>query len=95
MCKSISMKKTGVTNPARSGFVALTSQSYELGDYLRKINSLPSLDANEEKELAKKAKDGDIDAKKELVCYALGIEFKVIISSLLFFCIFWCCFFLC
>ena len=67
MCKSISMKKTGVTNPARSGFVALTSQSYELGDYLRKINSLPSLDANEEKELAKKAKDGDIDAKKELV----------------------------
>ena len=67
MCKSISMKKTGVTNPARSGFVAITSQSSDLGDYLRKINSLPSLELNEEKELARKAKDGDILAKKELV----------------------------
>ena len=67
MCKSISMKKTGVTNPARSGFVAITSQSSDLGDYVRKINSLPSLELNEEKELARKAKDGDILAKKELV----------------------------
>ena len=67
MCKSISMKKTGATNPARSGFVAITSQSSDLGDYLRKINSLPSLELNEEKELARKAKDGDVLAKKELV----------------------------
>ena len=67
MCKSISMKKTGVTNPARSGFVAITSQSTDLGDYLRKINSLPSLELKEEKELAKKAKAGDLNAKKELV----------------------------
>ena len=67
MCKSISMKKTGVTNPARCGFVAITSQSSELGDYLKKINSLPTLEINQEKELARRAKDGDLDAKKELV----------------------------
>ena len=49
----ITMKRTGVTNPARAGFVAVTSSSNELGDYLRKINSLPSLDANESLELFK------------------------------------------
>lgn len=67
MNKTITMKKTGVTNPARSGFVAITSSSSELGDYLRKINSIRSLDAVEEKELAVKAKAGDLLAKKELV----------------------------
>ena len=47
----ISMKKTGVTNPARSGFVSITSNSSELGDYLRKVNSIKSLDLKEEKEV--------------------------------------------
>ena len=63
----IKMKKTGVTNPARAGFVAVTSNSNELGNYLRKVNSIRNLDANEEKELALKAKNGDLLAKKELV----------------------------
>ena len=63
----ITMKKTGVTNPARSGFVSITSTSSEMGDYLRKINSIKSLDVNEEKELALKAQNGDLVAKKELV----------------------------
>ncbi len=62
----IKMKKTGVTNPARAGFVAVTS-STELGDYLRKVNSIKSLDVNEEKDLAVKAKSGDLSAKKALV----------------------------
>ncbi len=65
--KAITMKKTGVTNPARSGFVSITSNSSELGDYLRKVNSIKNLDAKEEKELALKAKNGDVYAKKELV----------------------------
>ncbi len=65
--KAITMKKTGVTNPARSGFVSFTSNSLEMGDYLRKVNSVKSLDVNEEKELALKAKNGDLEAKKELV----------------------------
>jgi len=63
----ISMKKTGVTNPARAGFVAVTSSSADLGDYLRKVNSIRTLDANEEKELALRAKKGDLEAKRELV----------------------------
>ena len=38
------MKKTSVTNPARSGFVSFTSTSVDLGDYLRKVNSIKNLD---------------------------------------------------
>ena len=67
MSKAISMKKTGVTNPAKGGFVAMTTNSSEIGSYLRKVNSVKSLDAKEEKELATRAKNGDLDAKKELV----------------------------
>lgn len=52
------------TNPSKTGF---SSNSSELGDYLRKINSIKSLDVKEEKELAVKAKNGDLLAKKELV----------------------------
>lgn len=65
--QTITMKKTGVTNPARSGFVAVTSSSNDLGAYLRKVNSIKSLDVAEEKALALRAKDGDLDAKKELI----------------------------
>ena len=60
--KAITMKKTGVTNPARSGYVAITSNSSDLGDYLRKVNSIKNLEVNEEKELALKAKSGDLFA---------------------------------
>lgn len=67
MSKAISMKKTGATNPARSGFVSITSNSSELGYYLRKVNTAKNLTAAEEKELAIKAKNGDTNAKKELV----------------------------
>ena len=63
----ITMKRTGVTNPARAGFVAITSNSSELGDYLRKVNAIKSLDVKEEKEVALKAKNGDLEAKKVLV----------------------------
>ena len=65
--KAITMKRTGVTNPARAGFVSISSNSTELGDYLRKVNSIRNLEANEEKELALKAKNGDLLAKKVLV----------------------------
>ena len=65
--KAITMKRTGVTNPARNGYVSITSNSSDLGVYLRKVNSIRNLDANEEKELALRAKNGDLFAKKELV----------------------------
>ena len=67
MSKAISMNKNSVTNPARSGFVAITSNSSDLGVYLRKVNAINSLDLKEEKEIALRAKNGDLAAKKELV----------------------------
>lgn len=63
----IAMKKTTSTNPFKAGYVAVTSASSEMGDYLRKINSIKSLDSDEEKKLAIKAKNGDKEAKKELI----------------------------
>lgn len=67
MTKSISMRKTSSTNPARVGFTAITSNSADLGVYLRKVNSIRSLEAAEEKEIALKAKNGDSEAKRELI----------------------------
>ncbi len=63
--QTIKMKKA--TNPARNGFVSVTTVSETLGDYLRKVNSFKSLSAEEEKEIAVKAKNGDKEAKKILV----------------------------
>ena len=63
----VRMKKVGMTNPAREGFVAVTSSSEEMGAYLRKANSFRTLSAEEEKEVALKAKNGDKEAKKLLV----------------------------
>ena len=63
----ITMKRTGATNPARSGYVSVTSTSNDMGAYLRKINAIKSLDIAEEKALALRAKEGDIEAKKELI----------------------------
>lgn len=62
----IKMKKCA-TNPARAGYVSVTSNSSEMGDYLRKVNSIKALDVKEEKELAVRAKEGDSEAKKKLV----------------------------
>ena len=61
--KAITMKST--TNPARCGFVSFNTE--EMGCYLKKINSYKSLDSTEEKEIAKRAKNGDLEAKKILV----------------------------
>lgn len=59
----IRMKST--TNPARSGFISFNTE--EMGAYLKKVNSYKSLDSAEEKEIARKAKNGDKEAKKILV----------------------------
>lgn len=72
----IAMKRTA-TNPARNGFVAVTSVSEELGAYLRKANSFKSLSAEEEKEVALKAKNGDKAAKKILVQSNLKLVFTI------------------
>ena len=62
----ISMKKSNVTNPAKKDFISFSS-NVEFNDYLKKINSIKSLDIKEEKEIAKRAKNGDLEAKKILV----------------------------
>lgn len=63
----IPMKKTGMTNPSRNSLVGFGNSAQELGDYIRKINSYRFLDAAEEKRIAQLAKDGNLEAKKELV----------------------------
>ena len=63
----ITMKKAGTTNPSKNGYVSITSVSDEMGYYLRKVNSIPNLTAEQEKELALKAKKGNKEAKKILV----------------------------
>lgn len=71
----IKMKKT--TNPARNSFVSITSASEELGDYLKKANSFKTLTAEEEKDIATKAKAGDKNAKKILVQSNLKLVFTI------------------
>jgi len=63
----ITMKKTTSTNPFRADFVSSATSSSDMGEYLRKINLIKSLDVKEEKDLALKAKAGDLEAKKLLV----------------------------
>lgn len=65
MSKSISMKNSTVTNPAKAACTSFGCS--ELGEYTRKVNSIKSLSVSEEKELAIKAKKGDIQARKQLV----------------------------
>lgn len=65
--EKIKMKKTSsLTNPARNNVLS-TGQDDLFSCYLKEIANYPVLTASEEKEVAKKAKEGDINAKKELV----------------------------
>ena len=67
MSKNITMKQTGVTNPARAGLVTFMSNSVDFGAYLRKVNAIKNLELKEERELALRAKNGDAEAKRLLV----------------------------
>ncbi len=60
---AIKMKRT--TNPSRSGFVSFNGE--DMTSYIKKINSFRSLNSEEEKEIARRAKSGDKEAKKLLV----------------------------
>lgn len=63
----IKMKKTSrLTNPAKNNVLKSDSDSL-LTQYLREISHYPTLSSAEEKETAKKAKEGDLEAKKKLV----------------------------
>lgn len=63
----IKMKKTGkLTNPARNSVLQGDCDT-ALNHYLREISNCPTLSAEEEKHVAKLAKEGDVEAKKRLV----------------------------
>jgi len=63
----IKMRKTSrLTNPAKNKVLQCEEDSL-LNCYLRKISNYPTLTAFEEKEVAKLAKEGDINAKKRLI----------------------------
>lgn len=65
--KKISMRKTSrLTNPARNNVLQADSDSL-LSCYLREISNCPALSFEEEKEVAKRAKEGSTEAKKQLV----------------------------
>lgn len=78
----VSMKKVK-SNPAKNE--VLMYGNGEFTDYLREISSYPVFTIAQERELAKRAKDGDGDAKKQLVQSNLRIVVtiakKVIHSS--------------
>ena len=63
--QTITMKN--VTNPTKCGFTTFSTAREELGAYLRKVNNFKNLSADEEKEIARRAKSGDKEAKKLLV----------------------------
>ena len=61
----IVLKKTGnFSNPAK---VELLAADEELTDYIKEISQYPTLSSKEEREIAKLAKNGDLDAKQKLI----------------------------
>lgn len=67
MTKKIRMKKTTrLTNPAKNKVLQGGNEDL-LAIYLKEIANYPTLSAEEEKETAKRAKEGDLSAKKRLV----------------------------
>lgn len=59
-------KVTDFSNPAKNEVLTNSSDSL-LSNYIREISDYRSLSQTEEKEIAKRAKEGDNDAKKQLV----------------------------
>lgn len=63
----VKMKKTSQSsNPAKNEILDSSNDS-TLSNYIREISDYRSLSASEEKELAKKAKNGDVEAKQKLI----------------------------
>ena len=63
----VKMKKTSQSsNPAKNEILDGSNDS-TLSNYIREISDYRSLSASEEKELAKRAKNGDTEAKNKLI----------------------------
>ncbi|MDD3435694.1 MAG: RNA polymerase sigma factor RpoD/SigA [Candidatus Gastranaerophilales bacterium] len=73
----IKMKKTsGLTNPAKNNVLQGDDDTL-LKHYLRDISNCPTLTAPQEKAVAKRAKEGDIEAKKQLVSANLKLVITI------------------
>ena len=73
----IKMRKTSKsTNPAKNTVVQASSDDL-LTCYLREIANYPTLSTEEEKEVAKLAKEGNLDAKKQLVTANLKLVMTI------------------
>lgn len=65
--KKIRMRKTSKsTNPARNQVLQADTDTV-LNCYLREIANYPTLSTSEEKQIAKRAHEGDLEAKKQLI----------------------------
>ena len=62
----IRMKKVESSNPAKFEVLEASTNS-ELADYIREISNYQQLSPAEEREIAKRAKEGDAEAKKQLI----------------------------
>ncbi len=62
----IKMKKTEFSNPAKNEIVEASNDTV-LAAYIREISDYSSLSFEEEKELAKKAKEGNEEARQKLI----------------------------
>lgn len=62
----IKMRKTEFSNPAKNEVIEASNDTV-LQAYIREISDYRSLSASEEKEVAKKAKEGDKHAKQKLI----------------------------
>ena len=73
----IKMRKTSKsTNPAKNTVVQASSDDL-LTCYLREIANYPTLSTEEEKKVAKLAKEGNLDAKKQLVTANLKLVMTI------------------
>lgn len=73
----IKMRKTsGFTNPSKYD-VLQGSDDSSLNIYLRRISQCATLSAEEEKAIAKRAKEGDLEAKKQLVSANLKLVITI------------------
>ena len=75
------MKKT-INNKNYFNCAKIVNYDENLGEYVRKIAKYPILSASEEKELAQKMAQGDLDAKKKLVQSNLRLVFNVAKKSI-------------
>ena len=66
MAELVLMRKTGFSNPAKNEVIDAENDSV-LANYIREIADYRSMSAEEEREVAKKAKEGDEEARKQLI----------------------------